>query len=595
MSNQQLLQNLELSLYGNYDKTITYADVIPSSEINTELPTASELDIKEVIGEGGMGVVYLAKQSHPKRYVAIKRLRKPSFRLKVALYKEAMITGALDHPTIIPIHSLNLTGEHAPEVVMKRIEGNTMLALIPKGGLSQDPLRKMVNAICQICNGLEYAHSKNVFHRDIKPENIMIGEFGEVYLLDWGIAVNKEDLATLPTGLFGTPAYMAPEMLNGDSQGVDARTDVYLLGATLHHILTGEPKHEGNTIDELLKNIEHSKPFRYSNTVPEILGELANQACNVDPSKRIQSPAAFRERIEEYLNHSQAFGVYDAAVQELTKLEDLTSVESPSAEDIQAIHNHYNRSRFGFEQALDIWVDFAEAKQQLNHTKITMATHYLFRQQLEAAQPLLKEIEVVPDNLLNELQRQISERLRIEQEIVALRKAQTKIQSSTLFRALFGVSIAASCLVVVYNLFQIEDVDPNKISPKTLFYHSIAMTLPIIPIIFIGKSRLLVSPNGRRATIGVVGALITMMLHRWIAMSYDELPASIIVTDLFIVGLGLINTAPAIRYGRILGMLCIVIGLINHFFPITFWIGSLILVASVGLCIVGDWKRNWNE
>ena len=113
-----------------------------------------------------------------------------------ALIHEALITGSLEHPTIIPIHSVNLTGPNGPEVIMKRVQGKTILELLQKQ--SSYDLDEILNALIQVCNGLEYAHSHSIFHRDVKPENIMLGEFGEVYLLDWGIAVKRGEGS--PTG-----------------------------------------------------------------------------------------------------------------------------------------------------------------------------------------------------------------------------------------------------------------------------------------------------------------------------------------------------------------------------------------------------------
>ena len=145
-----------------------------------------------------------------------------------------------------------------------------------------------MNILRQVCNGLEYAHSKGVIHRDIKPENIMVGSFGEVYILDWGIAVADFDLPQFPNALVGTPSYIATEMLSGDPQDVDQRTDVYLLGATLHHILTGESRHKGATIADVLEAAKESKPYAYDYQTPKILADLVNEACHPNPDERVQ-------------------------------------------------------------------------------------------------------------------------------------------------------------------------------------------------------------------------------------------------------------------------------------------------------------------
>ena len=214
-------KNAQLRALQNCDHTITYADhtFVDQSTFRFTCPNA--LAVKDVLGEG-MGVVYRGEQSHPERG-AIKRLKKQNPYMRLALYRERD-HGALSHPTIIPV-LLNLHGANAPEVVMKRIEGSTMLDLISKSELRHGPndshveLRKLLNVLRQVCNGLEYAHSKGVIHRDIKPENIMVGSFGEVYILDWGIAVADFDLPQFPSALVGTPSYIATEMLSGISRG----------------------------------------------------------------------------------------------------------------------------------------------------------------------------------------------------------------------------------------------------------------------------------------------------------------------------------------------------------------------------------------
>ena len=157
---------------------------------------------------------------------------------------------------------------------MKRIEGDTILDLITPVGVhgstdSDVSLRKLLNVLRQVCNGLEYAHSKGVIHRDIKPENIMVGSFGEVYILDWGIAVSNFDLLSFPMHLLGRQSYIAPEMLSGNPRDVDARTDVYLLGTTLHHILTGEVRHTGDSIRAVLEAAKVSAPYRYDSKHPK--------------------------------------------------------------------------------------------------------------------------------------------------------------------------------------------------------------------------------------------------------------------------------------------------------------------------------------
>ena len=598
MTPEESIKTLSLGLFKTVGNTITYADHTFVEHFHfPDLPVPSALAVKDVLGEGGMGVVYRGEQSHPEREVAIKRLKKQNPYMRLALYREAMITGALSHPTIIPIHTLKLHGANAPEVVMKRIEGSTMLDLISKSELRHGPndshveLRKLLNVLRQVCNGLEYAHSKGVIHRDIKPENIMVGSFGEVYILDWGIAVADFDLPQFPNALVGTPSYIATEMLSGDPQDVDQRTDVYLLGATLHHILTGESRHNGTEIGEVLEAAKLSQPYAYDYQTPKILADLANQACHPNPDERVQSPAEFREGIEQFLEFQQAYGISRAAEKDLSTLQRLVEVEEPTKSQRYAIQRHYNRSRFGFEQALEIWRGFEVAEYNLNQAKVAMIEHHLARKKLDAVQPLLDELEQVPRRLQQKVTDLLAEQSSLQHELERYREDQNRRQSSTLFRSTLLVGMLGTLMMLLYYLFQIDEVDPNTLSPELLFFQSLVLSVPIVPVVLIGRNRLFVSSNARRALIAIAGIMLALVLHRWVALEYKELPSSIIVTDFFIAGLGFANTAPSIRYGRWLGLMCFSIGVINHLFPITFWFGTLIMVVVVGLCVFGDWRR----
>ena len=602
MAPHDSLQTLNVSLFKTVHHTITYADHSFAQDFQFgELPTPKGLHVHDVLGEGGMGIVYRGVQSHPEREVAIKRLKYQSSYMRLALYREAMITGTLSHPTIIPIHALNLIGENAPEVVMKKIEGDTILELISTIHGKEDSnesnvsLRRLLNVLRQVCNGLEYAHSKGVIHRDIKPENIMVCAFGEVYILDWGIAVCDLDLPIFPNGLVGTPSYMAPEMISGNPDDVDARTDVFLLGATLHHILTGEVRHKGETLMDVLSDISEAEPFSYGAHVPEILASIANQACHPDPNLRIQSPAEFRKRIEEYLDYQQAFTVYNAAQKELNVLEQLVKHKDPTKRERHAIQRHYNRCRFGFEHALEIWPYFRMAKLKLNQTKITMIEHHLARKKLDAVLPLIDEVEALPEHVKAEVEALGVEQSSIQHELQQFREDQNRKQSSTLFRLSLLVGICSSCTVLLYYLFQVNEFDPDILSSNTLLLQSLTLGIPLVPVVIIGRNRFIVSSNTRRALISIVGLLLAVNLNRWVAIANERLPSETIVLDFFITGVGLLNTVPSIRYGRYIGVLCFIIGVLCHLFPIMFWPGTLLMVVTLGVCIFFDWKRNWNE
>ncbi len=205
------------------------------------LSPSARLVFGATLGQGGMGVVRSGKQTALDRDVAIKTLR-PDHRSggeALKLLQEGWVTGTLEHPNIVPVHDLGLDGDGAPVIVLKRIDGIDWSRLMRDGGEverrfgAHDLLEWNLRVLLQVARAIEFAHSRALVHRDLKPENVMVGEFGEVYVLDWGIAVSlRPDETRLPraeaaVGIAGTPADMAPEMLGGEAPST--RTDIYLL------------------------------------------------------------------------------------------------------------------------------------------------------------------------------------------------------------------------------------------------------------------------------------------------------------------------------------------------------------------------------
>jgi len=201
------------------------------------------------IGQGGMGEVLEASDQALGRTVAIKRmLAEPNDRSIGRFLREARVQGRLDHPAVVPVHELGRDSDGRPFFVMKKLAGTTLREVL-EGEYSQ---QRLLRAFADICLAVEYAHARSILHRDIKPENIMLGDFGEVYLLDWGVAKilgetaeesghgpSSQNLMTQFGTAIGTPDYMSPEQALGDPD-IDARTDVFALGCVLFEILTGE-------------------------------------------------------------------------------------------------------------------------------------------------------------------------------------------------------------------------------------------------------------------------------------------------------------------------------------------------------------------
>src|SRR5262245_11065925 len=209
----------------------------------------------EVIGRGGMGEVVLAHDRRIGRDVAIKRLHseaEPTEEDIARFLREARIQARLDHPAIVPVYELARDEKDRPYFTMKRLSGVTLSDMLS----SPAPTRqRLLRAFAEVCRAIDFAPTRGTVHRDLKPGNIVLGEFGEVYVLDWGVARVLDDLedevipsdtatleGTAPEGqVLGTPGYMAPEQLTEPEVGKPA--DIYSLGAILFEILAGEPVH----------------------------------------------------------------------------------------------------------------------------------------------------------------------------------------------------------------------------------------------------------------------------------------------------------------------------------------------------------------
>ena len=212
------------------------------------------------------------------------------------------MTGAIEHPNVVPVHYVDAEADGSPLIVLKRIEGLEWAALVDDGAEVQrrfgatDLLAWNLGILLQVLNAVRFAHHRGVLHRDLKPSNVMIGDFGEVYLLDWGIAVSLRDdgtgrlpLAAEATDLAGTPVYMAPEMLGREGgPPLSERTDVYLAGAVLFELVAGRPPHAGATAIEVIASVIASKPVLPAGVPPE-LARICARALQEDPAQRFES------------------------------------------------------------------------------------------------------------------------------------------------------------------------------------------------------------------------------------------------------------------------------------------------------------------
>ncbi len=389
-------------------------DALPAWQVEDNAGPDNELTLGETIGKGGMGVVRAATQISLDRPVAVKTLRHAgeSDVATCELLREARLTGKLEHPNIIPIYALGQDKDGLPLLVMKRVEGQAWQSHL-QGPVPERDLPHHVGILMQVCNALHYSHAKGILHRDVKPENVMLGPYGEVYLLDWGIAIQLTDLLnqSAGNGLAGTPAYMAPEMVAGDARALGVHTDVYLLGACLHQLLTGSPPHPGHELYAVLYHAWASVPVTFGADVPQELADLCRAALAQDPGERPASAAVFRDALGNWLQHRGSSEAAADALESLNELQllweyaaQLGGVVADRGETHDRIHHLFGQAHFGLQHALRMWPENPRAGQALQALLTGMTRFALGQGDHRLAAQLLGEMPHPPAGLHQELE-----------------------------------------------------------------------------------------------------------------------------------------------------------------------------------------------
>ncbi|MCM8538021.1 MAG: protein kinase [Lentisphaeraceae bacterium] len=279
---------------------------------------------KEFIAEGGMKIISRVKDSASLRSVAIAELRKQDLKPDKILnfYNEARVTALLEHPNIVPIYEI---GHHdgTPYFTMKEIQGETLGSILKKlkdGNeeyIAKYPLSSLLNILLKVCDAISYSHSRKIVHLDLKPDNIHVGEFGEVLVIDWGLAKNldKHELIesyaqiqseidtekTLDGFVKGTIGYMAPEQARGENDNKDVRTDIYALGSILYSILTKSSPYSDQDINQALMLIARGKytPIDESK-YPSALCAVFHKALEPKQADRYQKVSEFSTEIHRF-------------------------------------------------------------------------------------------------------------------------------------------------------------------------------------------------------------------------------------------------------------------------------------------------------
>ena len=430
------------------------------------------------LGAGGQSAIRVARQVSLDREVVVKRLpaekRMPK-QIK-ALLAEAWLTGALEHPNIVPVHDVELDEDGAPVLVMKKIEGKTWGELI-RGGLEGwkhegDPLTFHLRVFMQVCNAVHFAHSRGIVHRDLKPDNVMVGHFGETYVVDWGIATVPKTAKSIA----GTPAYLAPEMLAREGDVLTFATDVYLLGAILFEILTGVPPHLGDDMESIIASVLRSPPAMPEDA-PAELALLATACMQQDPAARPPSAEAVRRAVERFFEHEGSRVLARAAA----RLEEELGAELAKAiGDRQRVYALFTECRFGFRQSLVTWANNDDAKKSIRRVTEAMIRWELARNDGPAAAMLLSELPDADAALSAEVAASVAKTKEEARKLRALARSHDPATGNRQ-RRLVGVTLA-----VLFTLSPLVGEALGRKAPRELLEGSVLV--PVMTLVLLATS-----------------------------------------------------------------------------------------------------------
>ncbi len=378
-----------------------------------EASAQAEYVIIERLAEGAHGALWLVEQTATRRQVVAKSLHPEEPAGGPEFLYEALVTGGLDHPNIVQVHDLVRDQTGTVYLVMQHVAGRCWADGLGAGDQDDD-----LHILLAVASAVAHAHEREVVHRDLKPANVMIGAFGEVQVVDWGVAVRLSDLPRTGAAavadrrwVAGTPVYMAPEMACGDPRAIGPASDIYLLGAVLFEIATGLPPHPGETS---ARCIEHAAAnlIRPVKQRGELLS-IARRAMASEPEARYADVEEFRRALIDYLGHSRSVLLARRAQVALDRAM------------LSGDYGLFNRAMFRFEEAVSLWPQNEQARRGTSLSRQAYANAALSRGDLDLARNLLREHDPAHAALrarLEDLERRRTHRSEATRHLVSLQR-----------------------------------------------------------------------------------------------------------------------------------------------------------------------------
>jgi tetratricopeptide (TPR) repeat protein len=401
------------------------------SDRPVEDPALFEIETR--VGEGGMGEVLSARQVALDRRVAIKRLHPGGAHVendRQRFLAEAVVTGDLDHPNIVPVHDLASTQDGTPFYAMKLVRGRSWDAVIDD--LSED---ENLDILLKVADAVAFAHSRGVIHRDLKPQNVMLGDFGEVLVMDWGLAASVTDTAKASrlderSAFGGTAAYMPPEMAMGSMERIGTASDVYLLGAVLFRALTGRTPHDGASVMACLTAAAQNTIVATPRSDEFV--SIALEAMATDPRRRFPDVTAFQQTLREARAHAQSRRLMkraEAALDEARR-----TGEYPL----------FERSRYGFEEAAALWPENPQAAAGADAARLAQARAAFEHQDLDLAASLLTGDAAEETELAEEVSRERAIRDSRQRRLRRMRRVATGLAAALVVVLTVGLALIAA-------------------------------------------------------------------------------------------------------------------------------------------------------
>ncbi len=379
-------------------RVVTTVDEKEVDRATAGRPSSADYELIKILGEGGMGVVYTARQTSVDRTIAVKMIKGEAAQQTTSRNKflaEAAVTADLDHPNIVPVYDLGTNAEGAIFYAMKKVKGKAWCDVIQDKDMGEN-----LEILLRVCDAIAFAHDKGVVHRDLKPENVMLGDYGESLVMDWGLAgavseSAKADRITDSNACCGTPCYMAPEMALGLANRIGTHSDIYLLGAILYEIVTGHAPHGGEDVMSCLMNAGTNEIIE--TPIKGELLDIAMKAMATEPEDRYGSVLEFQKAIRLYQEHFESTTLSNKAREGMEQAQKTGE------------YSDYAKALYGFQEALALWGGNEDARAGEIEARLLYAQAAMENEDFAQAEALLLKDEPSHAKLIQEVARAIKE------------------------------------------------------------------------------------------------------------------------------------------------------------------------------------------